>query len=111
MDLISPLSAALLLLSLAWFAAQDLQRSKLFRAIFRAKKPQTEQRSVGVDGLTCGGCVAKLERHLSALDSIDTVEVQLKPGLATISGSISRTDLHQGIIDAGFTPITIDESA
>ena len=111
MDLISQLSAGILLLSIAWFSGQDFIRSKLFRALFNEKNQSTEQRSIRVEGLTCGGCVAKLERHLTALDSIHSVEVQLKPGLATISGSISQADLHQGVIDAGFTPIAINESA
>lgn len=46
-------------------------------------------------GMTCGGCVAGVQRAVSSLDGVDQVEVTLKPGSATVQADPSRVTSRQ----------------
>jgi uncharacterized protein len=61
----------------------------------------------GVEGMTCGGCVRKLERVLNADENISEVVVQRAPDEVRIIGSLSRTRAQSLIREAGFTPIEL----
>ena len=64
----------------------------------------------GVEGMTCGGCVRKLERVLNADENISEVVVQRAPDEVRIIGSLSRTRAQILIKEAGFTPIELAPS-
>lgn len=78
-------------------------------------KPNVENISIEVKGLSCPFCVAGLEKKLKEIDSVDTVKVSLKKSLVrlqTKSGqSVSDAKLQSAIKDAGFTPGKIVRNA
>lgn len=60
---------------------------------------------LGVDGMSCGGCVNTLESKLSGVPGVRSVEVVCTPeGKATVVGSASADALRSAILEAGFTP-------
>jgi len=58
-----------------------------------------------VTGMTCGGCVASVQKVLSALPGVQTAEVTLTPGQARVVYDPARVDrdaLIQAVVGAGF---------
>ena len=58
-----------------------------------------------VEGMTCGGCVASVERVLKALDGVGKVDVSLERGEAAVEYDGTRVttdDLTAAIEDAGY---------
>jgi uncharacterized membrane protein YraQ (UPF0718 family)/copper chaperone CopZ len=93
-------SAIVLLGLMAWFAVDDLR--KVSRRWFARRTGDQQQIEIGVSGMSCGGCVSKLERALLEEEGVASVEVTLKPGRAVIRGSIDRQRLRQVIEQLGF---------
>ncbi|MCM0616565.1 heavy-metal-associated domain-containing protein [Paenarthrobacter sp. TYUT067] len=59
----------------------------------------------GVEGLTCGGCVASVERAVKALDGVDTASVDLVPGGISrliITGSAGPSAVRDAVTSAGY---------
>jgi len=83
----------------AWFALEDLIRLLKHREDASTLPSVT----VGVEGMTCGGCVAKLEKAIARDPAVDSVDVHLKPGEAVARGTITVERLKQLVRDAGFT--------
>ena len=52
-----------------------------------------ESVTLKIDGMTCGGCVASVERVLKAVPGVAEVKVQLSPGLAEVNFDPARTSL------------------
>jgi copper chaperone len=46
-----------------------------------------------IDGMTCGGCVASVERVLKAVPGVVATKVHLSPGRAEVSFDPARTDV------------------
>ncbi len=92
-------SAVILLVLIAWFAVQDVARFFKRRSVGVSDEPKLE---IAVEGMTCNGCVAKLERVLTSDSDIDAVIVTLKPGRAIIQGDVSKTRARELIEQAGF---------
>ncbi len=90
------MSAAALSAALLYFAFDDLRRLLSRRAPLHAPV------EIPVDGLTCGGCVRRLEQALRETEGVDDVEVQLKPGLARISTNLGADQLERVILDTGY---------
>ena len=44
-----------------------------------------------VEGMSCGGCVASVERVLKSVPGVVVTKVQLSPGLAEVSFDPART--------------------
>jgi copper chaperone len=60
---------------------------------------------LSVTGMTCGGCVASVQRVLTALPGVKSAEVTLTPGQARVVVDPARVDraaLVQAVVDAGF---------
>ena len=58
-----------------------------------------------VQGMTCGGCVASVERVLKALDGVGNVDVSLERGEAAVEydgARVTAEDLTAAIEDAGY---------
>ena len=58
-----------------------------------------------VKGMTCGGCVASVERVLKTLDGVGKVDVSLQRGEATVEYAperVAESQLRAAIEDAGF---------
>ncbi len=87
---------------LGWFALADLRRFVKRRL---APAPgRSEPVELAVDGLTCNGCVRKLETQLRSIPNVGAVEVTLEPrGLARVEG-VDREALECAIRAAGYEP-------
>ena len=75
------------------------------RRWWKARKLQKEEGChlvVPVGGMTCGGCVSKLEKALLAADGIQEASVTLDPAQAIIHGSASPERIHELIEQSGF---------
>lgn len=60
---------------------------------------------LAVTGMTCGGCVASVQKVLTALPGVQSVEVALTPGQARVVYDPARVDraaLVQAVVSAGF---------
>ena len=55
-----------------------------------------------VEGMTCQGCVGRLEKVLRREEQVEDVLVQLDPGQAKVKGAISKDRLQDLIQGAGF---------
>ncbi|MFW3371840.1 heavy metal translocating P-type ATPase [Aliarcobacter butzleri] len=60
-----------------------------------------------VDGMTCGHCKARVEKVVSAIDGVDSVEVDLASKNVTVkmSKDISEQTLSDVVVDAGYEVI------
>lgn len=61
-----------------------------------------------VAGMTCEHCVASITEELSALDGVEAVSVDLKPGAASTvvvdaSRALSGAEIRAAVEDAGYT--------
>ncbi|HEY9103305.1 heavy-metal-associated domain-containing protein [Chitinimonas sp.] len=58
-----------------------------------------------IEGMSCGGCVASVEKALKAVTGVTAVAVDLALGQAKVDYDASRTNptvLRQAIEDAGY---------
>ncbi len=53
-----------------------------------ASQPAIDRYELAVDGMTCQHCVGRVEKAILAVDGVDSVEVQLEPGRARITGGL-----------------------
>jgi hypothetical protein len=97
-------SAVVLLGAIVWFAFEDLRG--LVQRLRPARKADASVPTVEVpvQGMTCQGCVRKLQGRLGETDGVRDVEVQLEPGLARVQGEVSRDTVCSVIREAGFEP-------
>jgi copper chaperone len=51
--------------------------------------------SFDVQGMTCGGCVASVKRVLSALPGVQSVDVTLERGKASVAYDPARVSVDQ----------------
>ena len=64
-----------------------------------------ENITIKVGGMTCGGCVAAVERVLRGVEGVDQVAVSLEKGEARVdydAGRVTPDDLRAAIEDAGY---------
>ena len=58
-----------------------------------------------VGGMSCGGCVKSVTQVLQDLPGVARVEVSLEKGCAELDfddGKLTREELAQAVVDAGF---------
>lgn len=70
------------------------------------KPSETKTISVGVEGMTCQGCVSSIETAIAAVDGVVDQKVNLEGRSASITFDPSQTDaekLAKVIGDAGYT--------
>ncbi len=96
-------SAGFLSLLLIRYALSDLQRWWKARTMQQSSQ---ENIVVNVSGMTCGGCVGKLEKVLLSTNGIQGASVTLDPGQAIVQGTASTEVVHSAIRDAGFQVVT-----
>ena len=58
---------------------------------------------LSVSGMTCGGCVRKVENVLRSETGVDAVEVTLEPGSAVVYGQTEKDQLIKAIESVGFS--------
>lgn len=57
---------------------------------------------LSISGMSCGHCVASTEKALKAVAGVESVEVKLEPGEATVTGTADAQALIAAVVDAGF---------
>jgi len=55
-----------------------------------------------ITGMSCGHCSASATKALEAVEGADSVEVNLEPGGAIITGTANADSLIVAIVDAGY---------
>lgn len=61
--------------------------------------------TIKIGGMSCGGCVKSVTRALKALPGVETAEVSLERGEASIAfdpEKVTKPSLVQAVEDAGF---------
>ena len=72
----------------------------------------TEVRTdLGVDGMTCGACAARIQDHFGKLDSVGQAQVNFATGRATIlhDGSLDTSELSARVLSLGYSVIEAEE--
>ncbi|MBS3934660.1 MAG: heavy-metal-associated domain-containing protein [Sulfuritalea sp.] len=66
-----------------------------------------ETTTIGIAGMSCGGCTASVTKVLSETPGVARAEVQLSPGQAVVEfdpAQVTRAVLCELIAAAGFDP-------
>ena len=64
-----------------------------------------ESITIGIKGMTCGGCVASVQRAVKQLDGVEKVDVSLAQQQATVEyipGRVNPARIRSAIEGAGF---------
>ena len=93
-------SAIVLTGLLGYFALRDARQAYARWTISGATQRPTT--ILNVDGMSCGGCVRKLETKLGLLQGVEGVEVTLDPGSARVIGDVGSQVLLKAVSEAGF---------
>lgn len=99
-------SSVVLVALITWFAASDL------RARFGAHRDDADL-EILVEGMTCNGCVRKVQTALEAEAGVDAVQVELNAGVAPhgdaaavrVVGPVAEAAARAVIRSAGYTPV------
>jgi len=62
----------------------------------------SEEITLKITGMKCAGCVSAVEQTLSAITSVEEVNVSLEEARATVSGDAEVSELIAAIESAGF---------
>ncbi|MDQ0709920.1 copper chaperone [Arthrobacter woluwensis] len=68
-------------------------------------QPAAQTLDVGVDGLSCGSCVRKVETALSTVDGVESSSVELVPGGTSrlrVSGTAGLSAVRDALASTGF---------
>ncbi|MEN8214553.1 MAG: cation transporter [Pseudomonadota bacterium] len=55
-----------------------------------------------VTGMTCNHCVMHTKKALESVPGVESVEVILEPGAATVSGNVESDKLIAAVKEAGY---------
>ena len=98
-------SALILLVLMLSFAWSDLMRWWRKRTMQSSRAPKIKIR---IGGMTCGGCVDRIESVIRKSEGVESVSVELKSGIATIVGTAGRDEIKRLIRSLGFQ-VSVDE--
>ena len=59
-----------------------------------------------VSDMTCGHCVSTITKAVKAEDPAAKVEIDLPRRLVKVESTLTREEIAQQIVDAGYTPTT-----
>ncbi|MDT0630763.1 heavy-metal-associated domain-containing protein [Rubrivirga litoralis] len=60
----------------------------------------------GIEGMTCGGCVASATKALDRTPGVEVEQLTLDgPAVVRLSGGADREAVWQAVEDAGFQPV------
>lgn len=61
---------------------------------------------LNIEGMSCEFCTGRVEKALSGVPGVSTVEVRLSPPSATVSGAnVSLDDLIEAVDRVGYTAV------
>ena len=92
-------AAALLLVGFAGFAVEEVQAAWTRR---KASRAAAEAREIAIEGMTCGGCAARLQRVVNAQEGVEAATVSFDTGLLVVSGGIGLPEIREVVQNAGF---------
>lgn len=92
-------SGVVLLMMILNFARLDVQR---WIRKYQHRRSSEDQTQFEIAGMTCEGCVGKLENAIQKSAGIDSVSIELKSGLATMVGSPNLVEIKQLVTKLGF---------
>lgn len=97
-------SALTLVGLMAWFAFEELSgwARSLARAAHGGATAMSKSIELTVNGMTCGGCVTRLDKVLRREPGVDDVVVTLEPGRAVVRGEVTAERVRALIESAGF---------
>jgi copper chaperone len=58
-----------------------------------------------ISGMTCNHCVKNASKALEGVSGVQTVEVRLEPGSASVQGSADTMQLIAAVKDAGYEAV------
>jgi len=76
-------------------------------------EPVTEKATIGVSGMTCASCVARVERAIKALPGVIDAAVNLTTESATVEylpATVSRERIAEAIRAAGYEPAAAEQA-
>ncbi|MGN8160459.1 heavy metal translocating P-type ATPase, partial [Salinisphaera sp. SWV1] len=89
--------------------------SALFDSVASAGyEARTETLEFKVDGMTCGSCVARVEKKLSKLEGVLEATVNLtteRARVAYVPGLVDQPQLFEAVEKAGYSAVALDENA
>lgn len=56
-----------------------------------------------IEGMTCGGCQAKVQKALEAVEGVNEVQINLAAGDARIEGNADQTQLVAAVEAVGYS--------
>jgi copper chaperone CopZ len=66
---------------------------------------------IAIEGMTCGHCVARVEKALKSLTGATGVKVDLKRNQAQLDGGpASNDEIRNAVAEAGYTVVTITDT-
>jgi len=87
--------------------------SALFDSVASAGyEAHTETLEFKVDGMTCGACVARVEKKLGKLDGVVEATVNLTTERARVSyvpGLVDQAQMFESVEKAGYTPVALED--
>ena len=95
----SIVSAVILTAMILGFIWNDCMRWWRRQKIKSTSAPKIE---ISIDGMTCGGCVERIESALKNREDVESVSIELKSGLATIVGKPKLDEIKRLIQSLGF---------
>lgn len=54
-----------------------------------------QTRTINIDGMTCGGCVASVHTATADIDGLNTISIELADNLATVSFDDTKTSAEE----------------
>jgi copper chaperone CopZ len=66
---------------------------------------------LSVDGMTCGGCAARVTRVIAGLDAGAQVNVDLAAKRVRVESALAPQTLAQAVTDAGYPAKPVDGGA
>ena len=72
-----------------------------------------EKRTLSIGGMNCASCVAHVDRALSAVPGVLSVNVNLATEQATVeylAETVTLTDLRRAVVDAGYEVLSREEA-
>lgn len=74
----------------------------IYKSQFKNTSQTDMTKTFKIEGMNCSHCQASVEKAISGLQGIDSVEVDLSSGLARVSGEIEDEKIKEAVRLAGF---------
>ena len=94
--------------------ALRLRRFKPLKAEEKSIKQEKEkiimsQKTISIEGMSCGHCAARVKKALTEVDGVETAEVNLdaKKAVVTLKKNVDDNSLKKAVDDAGYEAVSV----